>query len=318
MGLQVEVEQLFERQLREWPLVQRNYAALDDMAVRVLTLPCGSNLVLQFNPERVRSNAAAVDAASLASRPCFLCAEHQPSAQESIRWREHYKVQVNPYPIFSRHLTISLQEHVPQQLSPQRLDDMVYLATELPGFVVFYNGAQCGASAPHHFHFQAGLKGLMPLCDEADDEALWPIDSRIESRGDGFLGFSQRWGRFFFMARAQSPTLLLNYMARIMLAMVRATGNAHPMVNVLCWTAGEHGNALFFPRGKHRPSCYGDGPGQLLVSPASVEMGGLWTLVRKSDYDDVTPQRIQQVYDELMVDNATAVRMIEMLSTNEL
>ena len=71
MGLQVEVEQLFERQLREWPLVQRNYAALDDMAVRVLTLPCGSNLVLQFNPERVRSNAAAVDAASLASRPCF-------------------------------------------------------------------------------------------------------------------------------------------------------------------------------------------------------------------------------------------------------
>ena len=32
----------------------------------------------------------------------------------------------------------------------------------------FYNGPQCGASAPDHLHFQAGSKYTMPLDNEYD------------------------------------------------------------------------------------------------------------------------------------------------------
>ncbi len=40
---------------------------------------------------------------------------------------------------------------------------MLTLAAALPGFVVFYNGPQCGASAPDHLHFQAGERGFIPV-----------------------------------------------------------------------------------------------------------------------------------------------------------
>jgi hypothetical protein len=28
---------------------------------------------------------------------------------------------------------------------------------------IFYNGPQCGASAPDHLHFQAGNRGFLPI-----------------------------------------------------------------------------------------------------------------------------------------------------------
>ena len=37
------------------------------------------------------------------------------------------------------------------------------MTMELPDFLLFYNGARCGASAPDHMHFQAGARGVVPL-----------------------------------------------------------------------------------------------------------------------------------------------------------
>src|SRR3990172_451037 len=33
-------------------------------------------------------------------------------------------------------------------------------------YVIVYNGPKCGASAPDHFHFQAGTKNFMPIVDD--------------------------------------------------------------------------------------------------------------------------------------------------------
>jgi hypothetical protein len=35
-------------------------------------------------------------------------------------------------------------------------------------YTVFYNGPKCGASAPDHLHFQAGLRSFLPLDTEYD------------------------------------------------------------------------------------------------------------------------------------------------------
>ena len=40
---------------------------------------------------------------------------------------------------------------------------MLNIASELSDYILFYNGPQCGASAPDHMHFQAGNKGFLPL-----------------------------------------------------------------------------------------------------------------------------------------------------------
>ncbi len=313
LSIALRVEQMERRQRREWPLVRSNYDAVDNALMRDVWL--GESLVvLQFNPQRRASASASLDAASLAARPCFLCRDHQPVEQEALEWGGgEYKIQVNPYPIFSRHLTISLTTHSPQSMAnPQRVVDMLSLARDLPDYVLFYNGPLCGASAPHHFHFQAALKGVMPLCGEVMNPAVWPEESQLEGTDDGFIGFSKHSGRFLFMIKSVQPVQAALYFARLQVAMMQATGVvAEPMQNILCWAQGDELYLVVFPRRKHRPACYGTGPGQLLVSPGSTEMGGLWALAERKDFDTITADVLQRLYDEICIDNHMAVRMIE-------
>ena len=131
-----QIENLFTRQLSDWQLVRDNYAALDGLLTREVIIPIkeslhNSHIMLQYNPERLRSSSANIDNASLKARPCFLCNENQPREQETVVWDNRYKIQINPYPIFSRHLTISALEHKPQRIAG-RIADMIHLAKDLP------------------------------------------------------------------------------------------------------------------------------------------------------------------------------------------
>ena len=49
---------------------------------------------------------------------------------------------------------------------------MLRLAEALPEYVVFYNGPQCGASAPDHLHFQAGNRGFLPIESDFRNRSL--------------------------------------------------------------------------------------------------------------------------------------------------
>ncbi len=308
-----QVQALQQRQLHEWPLVRDNYAALEGVQLRELWL--GENLiVLQHNPERRRSAAARVDADALAARPCFLCRDQQPHEQEALEWGGgRYKIQVNPYPIFPMHLTISDTEHMPQSLiHPQRITDMLALAHDLTDYVVFYNGPQCGASAPDHFHFQAGIKGMLPLCDEVMNPLAWPEECTLEGNPDGGIAFSQRFGRFLFLIKTCQPVQAELFFARLQVAMLKASGRMEePMQNILCWVDGDDYYLAVFPRRKHRPDCYGEGDGKLLLSPASTEMGGLWAVADAADYEALTAGKVQALYDELCVDGTIAVSIID-------
>lgn len=78
-----------------------------------------------------------------------------------------YTILVNPFPIFPRHLTIPLVSHT-DQLIYGRLGAMLDLAEKLEGYTL-YNGPKCGASAPDHFHFQAGNRGFLAHGGEIGD-----------------------------------------------------------------------------------------------------------------------------------------------------
>ena len=295
MDYSVAVNRLISRQLRDWDVARRNYEALGNVAVRTLSLGDAA-VTLQYNPERRRSSAAAIDQTSLASRKCFLCSENQPARQKALLWGDHYKIQVNPYPIFKRHLTIADLHHVPQRLSG-RVGDMLQLARDLKDFVIFYNGPQCGASAPDHAHFQAGAKGEMPLCDE-----LAHATTHLLADGDeGFIGYVDVLGRSLFTIETSTLRAAERYALRLLDLLPVADGSVEPMVNVLCWwnKTDRQWHLVFFPRRKHRPDCYGEGEGRLLLSPASVDMGGLWAVPELKDYDNLTPEMIQALYDEL-------------------
>lgn len=150
----MQIEQFLRRQFEQWPEVADRFRALEAVETREVCLPHSSlTYKVQFNPARAVSTRAKVDAASIAARPCFLCAANRPAAQITLEW-EDLEILVNPFPIFPGHLTIAARNHTPQSLAG-RVEQMKRLSMALEGYTVFFNGAKCGASAPDHFHFQA-------------------------------------------------------------------------------------------------------------------------------------------------------------------
>lgn len=308
MEYSLEVSNLIERQLRDWDTVKKNYGDLVRVKLRSLRVGL-SSIVLQFNPERLRSSAAKVDAATLKARACFLCSEHQPREQEAVIWQERYKIQVNPYPIFPLHLTVASLEHTPQRMAG-RVGDLLQLAHDLPGFVLFYNGPKCGASAPDHMHFQAGNQGFMPFVQEVGNSRL----AYIDVDDDGFLALSHDLARRAFLIKSRTVERATSLFNMLQQAMPLRGDDDEPMQNVLCWwNRGAYG-IIVFPRRKHRPACYGSGENQFLISPASVDMGGMWAVPVEKDFLALTAQDVQHMYDELCMTQEDAIEIITNLN----
>jgi len=269
-----KVTHLFEEQLKEWELAKNNYKALEEVKVKTLNVN-GYPYKVQFNPARITSSAAKVDPKSIQERKCFLCAENRPQEQEGIPFNERYTILVNPYPIFPRHLTIPLLEHQPQLIA-SRFGDMLDLAQQLDDYTVFYNGPKCGASAPDHFHFQAGNKGFLPIEKEAD----WKNSIRIES---------------------DDKQEMLDNFKRIYDSLPWQAEDTEPMLNILTWYENGKWITYLFPRKKHRPSCYfAENEAKLLISPASVDLGGVIITPLEKDFERITPEDIAGILGEVV------------------
>lgn len=287
------VDVLIDNQLASWNVANENYKALKN--VRVKEVKVGNLLYkVQFNPARILSSAAKVDKASLQTRKCFLCAENRPAEQEGILFEGHYEILINPYPIFSRHLTIPEKEHTPQRIIT-RFGDMLDLSDYLQGFTLFYNGPKCGASAPDHAHFQAGNSGFMPIESEwvnyrkkvieKEAGALWHVDA-IPCPFLVIEASSKVDAEYLFNLYYQSLEL--------------KDAGEEPMMNVLAMKNRESWTVLLFPRKKHRPDCYySQGEENLLISPASVDMGGVFITPLEKDFNKIQASDIENILQEV-------------------
>lgn len=138
----MNIHDFIDRQLGSWPEAAERHRALAHVESRSIDM-FGQKVTVQFNPSRAISTAAKVDAASIAARPCFLCAANRPRQQSGLAWKG-YTILVNPYPIFRGHLVIAADSHTPQSLKG-RTADMRELSRLLPGYTVLFNGARAGA-----------------------------------------------------------------------------------------------------------------------------------------------------------------------------
>ena len=74
------LEAFFESQLREWQLARDNHEALSRVWSReLISDKTDMALRVQYNPARMVSTGASIDKASIAARPCFLCAKNRPA-----------------------------------------------------------------------------------------------------------------------------------------------------------------------------------------------------------------------------------------------
>jgi hypothetical protein len=295
-NLSLKAKCLVSQQKAAWNLAGENYRLLDKVRTRTfhsddLTMIC------QFNPGRIRSSAANTSAGAILARPCFLCKANRPPEQREIPFGEELVILTNPFPIFPYHLTIPSVNHVPQRISGN-LGIMADLSRALEGFTVLYNGPSCGASAPDHFHFQAGIRGVMPL---EDDLRKMPVN-RLLTLKDGKIlrigAFKSDFRRFVLVRSSEKAPLTetLEYLIGIL----GENGGEEPMVNILMWYETVSWNVVFFPRAKQRPfQYYAEGDKKLLVSPAAVELGGLIILPREEDFVRITPGDLESIFDQV-------------------
>lgn len=300
-----QVNKLIAGQLEVWETARNNYKALE--GVRVKTLETGGvSYKVQFNPARIASSGAKVDAKSIKERKCFLCPAHLPEVQKGIVFKEHYQILVNPFPIFPRHLTIPEMAHIDQRIG-ERFGDMLDLAKELTDFTVFYNGPKCGASAPDHAHFQAGNKGFMPI--EQDWKAQ--VAGVVGELGTAQLLYLNDAPRSTLVIRSSEKEDAVRLFKCVYGNLPVKEGETEPMMNVLAMYEDEGWTVFVFPRAKHRPSCYtAEGEAQLLSSPASVDLGGVFITPVEKDFNKITAEDLKQILSEvcLSADDFEALR----------
>ena len=267
------LEAFFESQLREWQLARDNHKALSRVWSRELTSDkTGITLRVQYNPARMVSTGANIDKASIAARPCFLCAKNRPTEQRSLDLNADFEWLVNPFPILPYHFTIASKTHRPQRIL-DGYDAMIQAAMALPeGYIVFYNGPKCGASAPDHLHLQAG-KWDMPL----------PM-------GDAYRAYHLPCAEASDAFRTLYDSLPI------------VDGEDEPRMNVVAYRTGEHVSLIVIPRRAHRPHCYAaEGPSKYLISPGTLDMCGLIITPRLEDYERLTATRALDILCEVGV-----------------
>jgi len=299
-SFQDRVHALLSQQVRDWDLARNNYSGLKRVMRRPLDKPEDADFYVQCNPARIRSSAAKVDARSIRERPCFLCEKHLPAQQRWVEFGREYLILVNPFPIFPRHLTIPVRTHE-DQLIAGRMDDMLQLAKALEDFVVFYNGPRCGASAPDHFHFQAGNKGFLPVERMRQDAGkLLRQNDHVDIRA------MEQYHRRIIMLRSSDKQALAGCFEQIYdFLKPLQPDQPEPMLNILAGYHAPEWQVLVLPRKEHRPwQFHAQGDEQVMLSPASVDLGGVLVTPREKDYARMDLALMEDIFAQVCIDAA--------------
>lgn len=302
----------FKKQLACWPDTAMRYKAFENVETTLFD----NGLQMQFNPARIRSTAAAVDAKSIAERPCFLCAKNRCSEQLHRDICASMEVLVNPYPVLPEHYVVASKKHQPQLIEPL-FADMLFIAKRWKGMAVFYNGAKCGASAPDHAHIQAVRSSDVPLLGRAWKRKIDATARLISGDANGEIYYSDAYVAPLFIVKAKDEAWAERYFKILISHLPVSEGGGEPMVNVFTvYSAAEGWTTIVFPRLKHRPDCYfAEGKALRLVSPGALDMAGVLILARKEDYESITGDEAYGIIKEVALPADVAAAIAEKISS---
>lgn len=256
----LDLDLFFDQQLQQWSACRERYDQLKNCQQRTLTVE-GRDYTVSFNPARAKSaKAVIVDGKAVGNtpgeeRPCFLCRHALPAEQlqheiEALPSHHKYIVAVNPYPIVSHHFTIICADHVRQDLNG-RVWDMAFFADLFSDYLIFFNGACSGASAPDHMHFQAVPKSAVPMLHWSEEERLRMGISRQMPR----IADSDHSNVLAWTEGAEAFWLVIDRKAH-------------------------RPSQYFLPE---------EDSAKVVISPAALEFCGLVPLCREEDYLKLTP-----------------------------
>ena len=307
------LQRFFNRQLEKWEAARQRYQDLRSVKTRELAVGTYS-IHVQWNPARIVSTGAKIDQKTIAERPCFLCEQNRPKEQIKKEIDGQYELLVNPFPILQQHFTIPSLKHHPQRIL-ESYGEIHKLLEEYPEMMVFYNGPQCGASAPDHAHFQAGTSGLLPL------QMSWQRLSRnltqlVSLNDDEDISLIDDYPCTALLIRSRSQYGDEQLFRRLYEALPAV--DPEPMINIVAWRCNDDFLSVVFPRTKHRPDCYyKEGNDQYIISPGALDMAGLIITPRQEDFERLTPEMALGILDEITLKGEALQTVIDHLQDKD-
>jgi Domain of unknown function (DUF4922) len=293
---------LLRHQRLDWDLLRDSYEALNNQRIREFEFD-GFTIKAQYNPGRIYSTSAKVDEESINKRKCFLCNENRPAEQKAIQYKKDFLIICNPHPIFPEHFTIPLNKHFPQRVN-NYFSTMLSLSKDLSKYYsIIYNGPKCGASAPDHFHFQAGTKYFLPIEEDikkikteygvtlSEDFAF-----SVTAIDDGLRKF------IFFEGKKEREVLLALESLYKIFELITKPGD-EPMFNILSVYREKKGWEVFvFPRSKHRPSLYYlEEKEKILLSPGTIDLSGVCVVPIEKHFEKLNREHLVKIFKEVCV-----------------
>jgi hypothetical protein len=295
-----KIEFMYRQQRESWNMARNHYRQFESIERREIEF--GSfRFILQHNPARARSTCADLSKTVIENRRCFLCASNLPDDQKGFTILNKYLMLVNPFPIFNQHLTISNFNHIPQQIE-NRIIDLLEMTRMLPTFTLFYNGPLCGASAPDHFHFQAAQKGVMPI--DTEIEKLTRDQKKIIIDKEDFTAYTiPGYLRNCIIMESDWKEPIDYFFAQLIKKLPFNQEAGEPIMNLIASCNEGRFRLIVFPRKAQRPSCYyREGADRIVVSPASVELGGIVVTPREEDFQRITLKDLEEIFGEVSLD----------------
>ena len=305
------LQRFFNRQLEKWEAARQRYHDLRSAKTRELVVGAYS-IQVQWNPARMVSTGAQIDQKTIAERPCFLCEKNRPKEQIKKEIDGQYELLVNPFPILQQHFTIPSLKHQPQRILDS-YGEIHKLLEEFPEMMVFYNGPQCGASAPDHAHFQAGTSGLLPL------QMSWQRLSRnltklVSLNDDEDISLIDDYPCAALLIRSRSQYGDEQLFRRLCEALPAT--EPEPMMNIVAWRCNDDFLSVVFPRTKHRPDCYyKEGNEQFVISPGALDMAGIIITPRQEDYERLTPEMALGILNEISLKGEALQQLLDTLKS---
>ena len=295
MNLNTQIKNLFNSQIGDWELARTNFAGLQTVQIKSFNFG-DFDVNVQFNPARIVSSGAKVDAKTIAERKCFLCSENRPAEQKGIDYGD-YEILVNPFPIFPEHFTIPRKEHVDQQILPY-FTDMLELAKVMDDYLLFYNGPKCGASAPDHMHFQAGTKDFLPLVNDYKRLKQTHTDLLVTTEKMQLLQM-KNYMRTVYCIESMDVESAKDSFEKLYFHF-QGEESVEPLMNVVCLFENNKWYVFVLPRKAFRPWQYtAEGDKQLLVSPATVEMCGIFITPIEAHFEQITKKDIESIFEQV-------------------
>ena len=306
----IDIDKFVHDQLSVWPAVAAKYRALKSAPTR--QLPLGGILVtLQSNPGRL----------PIFDHGCPLCEENYLERQHTFpfegRKGRKYNVLVNRAPIFPNHLVITRDVHAPQTIW-HRFPDMLDLARQLDGYVVFYNSPNSGTTVPGHAHFQACPKGYMPLERIAErllraiaaekgavPEAFGADIEYVDSVRDAQLFHYKHFTRGIFMLRAETAKSMAKMFYRLLDCVNLVDGETEPRFNAFTYYSEGEWRAVVAIRARHRSHhFYAEGEENFAISPGAADMAGFFVVPEVKDFPRLDARILGEILSEVSISEA--------------